>query len=300
MGHIYHNCYRMMEEVRHGINEYSSGLVNGTETHGKFTNAYILDKINAAQRHMWNALMLRIPDEFLAEENITVTSSVITLPWRFGRIVQLETNDKHKVYRSTVKAKPVDGSTGSKRLYYRKGRTLVLNQDSVNDTYYIKYYYRPRDIHFGQAQASSGATSLRMDSTYAAPKDDYYNDMIVENYTAAFEDTVSDYAKTNYVATTAAETWTEDDWYGVVPEIPEEFHFLIPALATILVKSQHPASQELPSKDEIDRFAFMFTTAIQGFAGNEEDVNPEQLWCDFDAPSPGWGFTIPSQGYTIY
>lgn len=305
MGHIYDNAYKLITDIRHGINEYSSDLVNGTDTSGQFANSYLLEKMNSAQRHIYNILMRYVPDEFITNTSITCTSSVMTLPFDFGRIIQLEDTQKRKIFPSSIKSTPVQGQQGSDRHYYKQGRTLILNKPNVTQTNTIKYYRRPRELHFGQAQSGSGAAVLRMeggtgDTAFAKKFDDYYNGMIVENFTSQIYDTISDYTATNYEATVVG-THAENDYYGLVSEIPEEFHFLIAPLAIMLTKGQHPAAQELPTRVEVSDWEMMLVDALRGFAGEEYDVDRESIWTDFvSGVDVGAGINIPNQGYTIY
>ena len=298
MGHIYENCYKLVETVRREINEYSAGLLAGTDTSGKFSNGHIVDKINASQRFIHSILMKYIPEEFQTSASLTSVSSVFTLPWDFGTLIQFEDENKRKVFPSSVKNLPTTGSSGSDQIYYRKGRTLVLNKSGVTKTYTLLYYSKPRDMNFGQAQAGSGASTLILQNVSKA-KDDYYNGVIVENYTAAFESEITDYVASTYTATITG-TATADDWYGMVSEMPEEFHFLIPYWAVLLLK-EHPASQEKPNNREYAHFQEMLTSALTGFVGNDNDVNPADIWTDFgQCPSPSSGHDIPGQGYLIY
>ncbi len=296
MGHIYENCYKLVGDVREDINEYSAALLAGTDTSGQFSNPYIVSKINAAQRFIHAVLMKFIPNEFTTEIDITGVDSVYTLPWDYGSLIQFENEDGRLVLPSSVKRTPVSGNDGSDRLYYKKGRTLVLNKSGVTKTYTLKYYTKPRDLNFGQAQSSSGSGSLRMQNT-AKAKDDYYNGVVFDNFTAAFEGTCTDYAATNYVATVLG-TWTEDDWYGTVSEMPEEFHFLIHFWATILMK-EHPASQEKPTKREYEHFQEMLDATLTGFTGQPSDISATDIWCDFGQVARGVGYDIPGQGYLI-
>jgi hypothetical protein len=296
MGHIYENCYKLVEDVRQDINEYTAEKLAGTDTSGQFSNAYIVTKINAAQRFIHAALMKFIPEEFATETTIVGVNSVYTLPWDYGSIIQFEDEQGRKVLPSNIKFTPITGNDGSDRLYYQKGRTFVLNQTGVTETYTLKYYTKPRDLNFGQAVAGSGAGSLYM-ATTAKAKADYYNGVIFENFTAAFEGECTDFVVANYEASIPG-TWTTSDWYGTVSEIPEEFHFLIP-FWTVIVLKEHPASQEKPTKKEYTDFQEMFSTTLAGFTGQKEDIDATDIWCDFGPIGRGVGYDVPGQGYLI-
>ena len=299
MGQLYDNAYHIMSDVRHGINEFSTALLQGTDTSGKYTNDYLTGKINAAQRQIWSILLTYIPEHFLESESIACTNSVITLPAKFGKIVQLEDPNGYKIWPSTIKATPTTGQQGSDLLYYKKGRTLVLMKASVTQTCTLKYLRRPREIHAGKAAAGSGASALRMDTSFGKPLNDYYNDMTIEDVTQAFTSTISDYAATNFVATITG-TAVADDYYGIVSELPEEFHFLIAPLAVIITKAQHPASQELPTRTEVEIWNEQLMDTVRTFGGEALDIDAESIWTDFANVGPGYGFNIPNQGYTVF
>lgn len=302
-GHSYENAYKLIHDVRIGVNEYSAALWAGTDTSGKFSNAYIVEKLNAAQARIY-ALLMRTParDQFYTEVSLTGVASVYTLPWDFGRLLQFEDEDGRKVFPSSAKFTPLSGETGSDRLYYRVGQTLKLNKTGITETYTLKYFKKPRKITYGQAAATSGLTSLIMAATdLTTLRNDYYNNFTIDNYTQGLSTTISDFVASTRVATTAAITWAENDYYGTVPDMPEEMHFLIAPLATILIKSQHPAVQERPTREEMTMWGEMFMETLVGFTNMPEDIPLEDIFCDF---SPGGllgaGVNIPGQGYTIY
>jgi len=86
-------------------------------------------------------------------------------------------------------------------------------------------------LHFGTAGASSGATKLHLD-VLKNPKfqDDYYNGLDVEVWSSAslptIEDTITDYVASTNVATITG-TAADGEFYGTIPQIPEEGHYLI-------------------------------------------------------------------------
>ena len=80
----YRNCYDILSRVREGLNEYSSDLVQGTHTHGKYKNAQLFEYINRAQMHLFSLLQKRVEGLFVKSASITSASSVFTLPWDFG------------------------------------------------------------------------------------------------------------------------------------------------------------------------------------------------------------------------
>jgi hypothetical protein len=303
--HTYENAYKLIRDVRIGLNEFSANLWTGSDTSGKFDNTYILDQINAAQARIY-ALMMKTEarDVFQTSTTITGSSSAYTLPADFGRIIQFEDDNGDKVYPSSSTILPKTGETGNDRLYYRKGNTLVLNKSGVSDTYTLKYFKRPRQLTWGLAATSSGLNALYLADTDVTNRtNDYYNNFIVDNYTQGKSGTISDYVGSTRVATTDGTiTWVAStDYYGTVSDLPFETHKLIAPLAIILVKSQHPAAQERPSKSEMDLWATMMMETIVAFTNQPDDVPLESVFCDFEPSDimPG-GYNIPGQGYIIY
>lgn len=301
-GHSYENAFKLIHDVRIGLNEFSTGFWQGSDTSGKFSNTYILEKINAAQSRMY-ALMMRTParDVFYAEASLVGVNSVFTLPSDFGRVLQFEDEDGRKVFPSTAKITPLSGETGNKRLYYRSGNTYVLNESGVTDTYTLKYFKMPRRLTWGQAAATSGALSLIMAATdVTVLRNDYYNNFVIDNYTQGLSTTVTDFVASTRAATTAAITWAENNYYGTVSVLPEEMHFLLSPMATILIKSQHPAAQERPTREEISVWGEMFMEVLVGFTNMPEDIPIESIFMDLTTHNFGGGVSIPGQGYNIY
>lgn len=302
-GHTNENAYKILYNVRNGLNEYSAGLWAGSETHGKFSNTYLINKINQAQARMV-ALMLKTDarEFYYKSASVSVASSVITLPYDYGKVMQLEDTEGHKVYPSTAKITPVSGAEGSENLYYRSGRTFVLNKSSVTATYTLKYFRQPLKMTYGAATAGSGLNSLILQAhDLTSGRNDYYNNLTIDNYTQALTATISDYTgATRTAVTDNAITWATSDIYGTVPDLPDELHTLVAPLAIILVKSEHPAAQERPSGQEIKQWGEMFMEAIVAYSNQPDDISYESLFCDFGVGSAGQGLDIPGQGYMIY
>ena len=248
----YENCYKILESVRYGINEYSTGYVQGTDTTCPHSNSYLVDKINTAQRFIYTLLFPRIPGQFLTETSLTGSDSVFTLPWDFGRLRWFKDDYGNQVYPIDVDRLHYSGATGYDRLYYRKGNTLVLDKDGVSDTYTLYYYKKPRDLDQGKA-SDGGTNSITLAST-GKKIDDYYNNMTIENITQDWTDTISDYTGSTRVATLAANDGAADDYYGIVSDLPEMFHFLIAPKAVHLVKAESPITKEKPKKTELDEW----------------------------------------------
>lgn len=297
--HSYENALKILYDLRNDINEYSSGLWLGTDTSGKFTNAWLLKRINDAQKHIYSIIMKTTAREiFATSTDLTGSSGVFTLPWDYGRVIQFEDEDYNLVFPASYKNTPRKNSTGSDNVYYQKGRTFVVMDDGESGTYRLKYYKKPRDIVFGKASGGSSGSITLEDAVYTIRINDYYNNMVLDNYTDASYATISDYIASTRAATVTGMTGAENDYYGLVPDMPDEFHHLIAPFAAILVK-EHPASQEKPTKREIDMWNFQMAEALSGFIGNPEDVPSEDLFCDYGGGHP-MPINIPGLGYTIW
>jgi hypothetical protein len=259
--------------------------------------------INGAQNYIWASLMKKssVNGIFKKSASVTVTSSVITLPWDFGKLIQLEDGDGHKIWPSDISQTPLDDEEGSSRVYYRTANTLVLMKSAVTDTYTLKYFQKPRAITMG-LQADGSTTSAIILDTAGKSYDDYYNNMTIESIPTTLANTaaaVSDYTGSTRTATVAL-TGSSSNYYGFVSELPDVFHDIIASMAIILVKSSHPAAQEKPTRAEVDLFNARFNEATSAFAGSEEDISPEEIWCSLPAGGVGSGINFPGQGYTIY
>jgi hypothetical protein len=292
------NCYEILSWVRRSLNEYSTAYVQGTDTSGIFSNAFIIDQINDSQKQLYNILLRYIPEEFLETASITGSNSVFSLPWNFGRAVQFRDENGYPVLPAVAKNLPPDAqlSGSSDRLYYRKGQTFVVFQSGVSATYKLYYRKSPREIHAGVASAG-GAQSLTLDATYAKRVADYYNGMDMENVTDLSIDTITDY--TAALVATISGTGASSDYYGIVSELPDAFHHLIAPRALMLCKERHPVSQVAISPAELQIWQNQLKDALSAFGYDEDKVSPEDIWTDFGT-DPGFGVNIPGQGYLIY
>lgn len=288
----YHNAYDILYDMREGLNEFSTALVQGTDTSGKFSNTFLVNKMNRAQRVIYARLIKTLPEQFLTDADVTVSSGVITLPWDFGMLRRLEDEDGLKVYPVDVDKRPRSGGQGSDRLYRRQGNTLVLTDLSVSETYHLWYWRKPRELDVG------AATGTGVLAASAKGIDDYYNGMILENITGASFAAITDYAGSTRTAT--GPTLTNGQYYGIVSDLPEMFHHLIAPLGIILSKAQHPTSPEKPTRAEMELFRTEVDEAISAFGHKQDDVDIEDIFTDFGVTPPYEGINIPGQGYTIF
>ncbi|MCK4826050.1 hypothetical protein KA005_60440, partial [bacterium] len=88
----YKNAYRLVADVRRGINEYSTAYMQATDTSCTHSNELIIDEINKAQQFIYALLIKRIPGEFLTSVSLTGVASVFTLPTDYGKLCVFKDN----------------------------------------------------------------------------------------------------------------------------------------------------------------------------------------------------------------
>lgn len=282
----YKNCFELVKEVRLGIDEYDEALVSGDDNIGAFKNDFIFKQINTVIRELFALIAKRRPNEFLKEESLTAVDSVFTLPSDFGKLVLFRDPYGQKVYSINQDERRLNSNTGSERLYYQKGQTLVLDKAGIGDTYTLVYRRKPRDIHHGKASAGA-LNSITLDAKYAPKIADYFNDMVLEDVTGDAVYTITDYSAAR-VATISG-TGVAGNFYGLVPEIPEWAHVLIAPKAVIYCKL-HPKTKEKPSKTELAAYQDMFTILFREYATPDEDMNWEEMFTSFEPKTGGMFF----------
>ena len=271
----YDNCYNIIAEVRRDVDEYSEALVQGADTEA-WDNEYITQKINLAQIYLYNLIFKRMKHHFRVKVDLTGVDSVFTLPANFGAIEWFKNDNGYQVY--PMEPKDISPSGTSKRHYYRKGNTLILDKSGCTDTYTLFYRWKPRKIFSGKSTAGA-ATSITFPTT-ASKVIDFYNDMLIENITQDWVDTISDYT-TGRVAT-ITETAAKDDYFGIVSELPEPFHHLIAPRASMLLRSSSPLAQNPVSNQENQLFNEDLLETLMAYAGSGEDVDMMEVFTDFD------------------
>ena len=274
----YCNAYDILSDVRRGLNEYSTTKVQGTDTSGAYTNTQLVNMINAAQRFIYSFLLTRIPENFLTSTTITGVDSVFALPWDFGRLLIFKDDDNRKIYPIKIDRLKVGDSTGNKRLYYRKGNDLIIDRDSITDTYTLWYYKKCRELDQGKA---AGDDTLASTAKAIA---DYYNDMDIEDITGDQYAEVTDYTAARVITSTI--TLAKDSYYGFISELPEPFHFLIAERAIMKTKGVFPATQEPPKISEVNFFMEQLRETLRAYAGSKLDISMEEIWLDFEPTVP--------------
>jgi len=261
---IYNNSYELLTQVRMGINEYSTALVNGTDTTGTFLNTELMRKINDAQTYIWNLLFTSQQSLFLTSKSLTAVDSVLTMPSNFFKVKSLEDSEG-------VPLQPIDSinrSVGFSGVgyyqYYQKGSTLVIDVEYINDSFTLWYYTRCRDLDCGMTSAGGVGTATL--ATTAKKITSYYNGMMIENVTDDATDTITAY--TSARVATVSGTWAASKYYGIVSELPEIFHPLIAERAILLLKL-NPKSPAKIDKGDIQLFTENLTSMIRAYAGTQ-------------------------------
>lgn len=274
----YRNCYNLVESVRRALNEYSTAYMQGTDT-GHYDNVYIVEKINTAQRFIYNYLFKRLPEEFLEELDIVGVDSVYARPADYGKLVIFKTDTGLQVFPTTVDRLKRTNESGSDRHYYKKGGDLILDKSGITKTYTLFYYRKARDLDFGKSSAGE-ALALTL-ATSAKKIADYYNGMTIENVTDDWVDTISDYSDVR-VATITTETGAADKYYGIVSDLPESFHDLIAPKAVLEIKGESVLSEEKPSAADIKNFRDNLRETLRAYAGPGLDEDVASLFEDFE------------------
>jgi hypothetical protein len=282
----YQNCYELVKEIRQGLNEYDDALALGDEVYGAFRNDLIIREINKTIHELQALIARRRPNEFLTEASLTGVDSVFTLPSNFGKLLLFRDNYGRRVFPMQQSERRLFDAKGSDRMYFQAGRTLKLDQAGITNTYTLVYKTLPRPIHMGRASAGD-VSSITFDNDFAKPVADYYNGMIVEDVTSDFTSTISDYTAARVATITG--TAAADDFYALVPEIPEWAHPLIGPRTTIKLKS-NPVSKEKPNRSEISDYESLLITTFREFCTVDEDQDWEETFTSFEPK--GGGFII--------
>jgi len=273
----YLNTYQILRDVREMLGEYDEDLMQGRDASGAYSNVFLTRRINEAQALLYAFLMKVIPDEFYAETTITASASELALPWNFGRIIQLRDSNGTVVTPVKPRQRPAQAAAGSDLQYYRKGRSLYLTRSGISSTYTLYYRLAPREIHAGRASAGA-ATSITLDADYAPTVADYYNGMTLENLTQDWTDEIDDYTAARVA--TISETAAANDIYGIVPEIPDPFHYLIAPRAALEAKMKHSNPKERPGASDFTSWQQKVVETLSSFNIAEDTMYPEHLWSD--------------------
>jgi hypothetical protein len=268
----YLNAYELLSEVRKGINEFSTAYVQGTDTTGAFDNADIMRKINDAQAFLYNSLLNRKPDLFYKSVALTGVASVYTPPADFYRLRRVEDVNGVKLTQINIdnKRRVLDQGTGW--FFYQVGRTYTLDRLSASDVLTFFYVSRCRKLDMGMS-SGGGALSLTL-ATSARKEVSYYNGMMIENVTDDWPDTITAYTAARVA--TITNTGAASKYYGLISELPEDFHDLIGPKALMLMKESHK-SLKPPTVTEINNFREAMAEKFLSFFGTG-DQDPVELF----------------------
>jgi hypothetical protein len=234
------DAYEMIMQIRHELGET-------VEAH--WQDLALLRKLNMEQTRCAQEIALQTGDWVMTSGTVTFTSGEATLPSDCIKPVYLEDSDQNEVPFRDLRDMRYDYATaatsfdGAFYTAYLKGNTIVLSSDTVSGSWTLWYYARVKDLAFGAAGASSGASALHFEAAnQPSLANDYYNDVEVNTYDAStgarkLSTTITDYVGSTLVATITG-TPTAGDLYGTVSKLPDEATLLMMqrALVSALAK----------------------------------------------------------------
>jgi hypothetical protein len=257
------NAYEILSQVRYGLNEFSTAYVQGTDTSGSFQNSELMRQINNAQYYLWAVLFGQFPEYFLKSASLTFTASVATLPADHFKIKEVSDSDGYPLYPISVNQRHIS-SGGSSHDYYRYGNTLRIDEDGVTDTGTLWYYSRCRELDTGLTSAG-GALSATLATTAKAIAD-YYNGMLIENFTDSTVDTITDYSAARVCV--VSNTWAASKYYGIVSDLPEIIQPLVSEYAVLQLK-KNPKTPLQVNPTDVSLFQEMLRESLRAFAGTQ-------------------------------
>ncbi len=270
------NAFDILTQVRLGLNEYSTALVQATDTTGKFSNLELMQHINNAQFFLWGILFKQFPEFFMTSAAITFSASVATLPSDCFKIRQVLDATGYDIFPMNVGQKHIE-STGSEHSYYRYGNALRIDADGVSETGTLWYYSRCRELDTGMTSAGGALSATLATSSKAIA--DYYNNMKIENVTDSTVDTITDYSAARVC--TVSNTWAASKYYGIVSDLPEIMQPLI-AKRAILTMKESPRVPNAVTAADRQSFAEELSAALQAFGGTlDGDMSINDLFNDF-------------------
>lgn len=132
-----------------------------------------------------------------------------------------------------------------KNYYYDKAtKTIGIfpkpNTANAGAYLFVSGYHKPKVLHAGTCVTGTGTTALVLQAgsttyPYPNPTNDYYNNLYVEIYSgtgAGQKVKITDYVGSSVTCTLAFTTAPDtNSIYGLVPQIPEDAHYLMPLYA---------------------------------------------------------------------
>jgi len=235
----------------------------GETAEAHWTDLALLRRLNIEQRRVASKVMLQAGDWLLTSGDITITSGEGTLPSACAKPIYLETDGGDEVPvrgLREVRYDAGDDLTSFDSTFYTaylKGNTLVVSSDSASGTWTLWYYKKVRELAYGLAGTSSGASALHFEAAnQPSQADDYYSSAGVNTYDAStgarkLSTTITDYAGATLVATVTG-TPASGDAYGTESELCDEA-MDVALQQTLLAALANPASALDPKYFEFHR-----------------------------------------------
>ncbi len=275
------HAYSLVEQIRYRLNDYTYDRLVELDPSAVFSNRLIHTAINKAQREIAAYINRRNPGLMMGEVNLAGANSVFALPPDFGNLLLFRDPAGRKVHKVAQDRRRLTQSTGSARLYYRKGNTLVLDRAGVSDIYSLIYRKVPRDVHNGMMQVDG--SNYYLDSNHASTTLDYYNGMTLYDVTSGFDMEVTDYLAA-FLFTAASGDPMDEDYYGIYPDLPAWSHQLLVERAWLDLASM-PISLEKPTATDVARHQENLRLALLEFVTTDADDDVEEYFTSFEPKS---------------
>lgn len=236
------NTYEMIESVRDNVGETVAA---------HWANKMILKKLNEAYRGV-AVMVLDSPGDWVMKKSVAITPdslSRLTLPTDCVRLAYLEevSSGRNIPIRGSVRERRGGRAPGTSLgsgivEAYLLGNYVEVNIDSFAEPCYIWYQPRLVDLHAGVCAVTvTDATHVGLElASWPSGIDNYYNEVIIEvrdvsSYVLNVSTLITDYVGSTGVATigSAIVTPAVGDFYGTVPQIPEELLGLVVLKATL-------------------------------------------------------------------
>jgi hypothetical protein len=245
------NSYEMLELLRDNLGEL-------VEKH--WTDKLLLRRLNVDYKEVAKRV-LDSPGDWLLKksEAITASSGLITLPSDCVRVAYVEevSSGRPIPLRGTVRERRLRRGIGSSLSAgeveaYFLGANIEVNMEGYGEAVYVWYQPRIVDLAAGVCGTSTGATAVVLEAAqWPSGVNDYYNGIVIQVRDASdnllnVNEAISDYVGLTLTATIASPLATpaSGDFYGTVPQLPEELHNWIVLRATVNALSKPSSTFE--------------------------------------------------------
>jgi hypothetical protein len=245
------NLYEMFMDVRRNLSEVTAAF---------WTDLEVYNKLNQGQVHI-------VTKSKCLKKTVTITTTTGTQEYdlrtstnSFSDIIDIAEDGVYfkisgttyfplkyrSIKRLNIEFPGWQGTPASNPTYYyynKSTKTIGLypkpNASNAGAYLFVTGYHKPKILHAGTAAAGL-ATSITLQAgsataAYPSVTDDYYNNLYIEIYSgtgAGQKAKITDYTGSTRVCLgTFATAPSTDSIYGIVPEIPEEAHYLMPLYA---------------------------------------------------------------------